>query len=55
MGIVTPVSYRVVDGTAEYTAACEACMKVQGLRNIPTEVFLALKVSSTLGIDNQAA
>ena len=36
---------------AEYVAACEACMKGQGLRNISIEVFPELPVYFTLGKD----
>ncbi|GMF35188.1 unnamed protein product [Phytophthora fragariaefolia] len=40
---------------AEYVAACEACMKGQGLRNVLIEVFSMMKTENRLGIDNQAA
>ena len=33
-----------------YVAACKACMKGEGIRNIPTRFFPELVVSFTLGL-----
>ena len=40
---------------AEYVAACEACMEVQGLRNVLLQVFSNIKPILRMGIENRAA